>query len=148
MTIELNEGDKIYKIIEARTFGNNRKRFISKIDKNNKITLLTYTFDMDDIKEDGTIDNKEMMLLIREIDEDQFKFAIDTNYQIYPGFKILYEKNYSDKSLEDAIELMNLECSIITDVPIRTIIEEIKRKWLAKIVLCQYSTTKPKLNKE
>lgn len=128
MTIELKEGDRIYKIIEARTFGNIRKRFISKIDKNNKITILTYTFDMDDIKEDGTIDNKKMMLLIREIDEEGFKFAVDTNYKIYPGFKILYERNYSNKSLEEAIELMDLDNSIITDVSMRSILEELKRK--------------------
>lgn len=128
MTLELNKGDRIYKIIEARTFSNNRKMFISKIDKDNKITVLTYTFSEDDVKKDGTIANKEMMLLIKEIDEDQFKFVIDSNYRIYPEFKILCEKNYSDKSLEDAIELMNLENSIVADAPIRTIIEEIKRK--------------------
>lgn len=128
LTLKLKDGDRIYKIIEARTFGNNRKMFISKIDKNNKITVLTYTFNESDIKRDGTIDNKEMMLLMGEMDEEQFKFVIDTNYKVYPGFKILCEKNYSNKSLEEAIELMNLECSIVTDVPIRDIIDEIKRK--------------------
>jgi hypothetical protein len=128
ITIELNDGDRIYKIIEARTFGNNMKRFISKIDRKNKITVLTYTFNTDDIKKDQTIGNKQMMLLIKEIDEDKFQSVIDINYQMYPGFAILSEKNYSDKSLEDAIELMNLECSIVTDVPIRTILEELKRK--------------------
>ena len=127
ITLKLNDGDRIYKIIEARTFGNNMKRFISKVDKENKVTILTYTFDTDDIKEDGTIDNKQMMLLITEIDEDKFQSVIDINYEIYPGFEILLEKNYSDKSLEDAIELMNLECSIVTDSPIRTIIEKIRR---------------------
>lgn len=126
MTLELKEGDRLYKIIEAMTFGNNRKIFISKIDKNNKITILTYTFTTDDIKEDGTIENKTMMLLIREFDEDQFEFAMDINYRIYPGFKIIYEKDFSDKSLAEAIELLNLDDSIITDVPIKTIIEEIK----------------------
>lgn len=114
MTLELTEEDRIYKIIEARTFGNNRKIFISKIDKNNKISILTYTFDEEYIKEDRTIDNKQMVLLIKEIDKDQFKFVISTNYKIYPGFKILYEKDYNDKSLEDAIELINLEIPIIT----------------------------------
>ena len=128
MTIELEEGDRIYKIIEAMTFGNNRKRFIRKIDKNNMITVLTYTFDMDEIKEDGTIANKEMMLLIKNVYDDQFKFVVDVNYQAYPEFKILWEQNYSDKSLEEAIELMELESSIVTNVPIKTIIEEIKRK--------------------
>lgn len=113
MTLKLNEGDRIYKIIEARTFDNNRKRFISKIDKNNKITAFTYTFNDDDLKEDGTVDNKKMEMLIKNMDEDQFKLAIDINYQIYPGFKILWEKNYSDKNLEETIELMDLENSIV-----------------------------------
>lgn len=128
MTLKLKEGDRIYKIIEARTFDNNRKMFISKIDKNNKITVLTYTFNEEDVKEDRTVGNKTMMLLIKELEEDQFKHVIDINYKIYPGFKILCEKDYSDKSLEDAIELMNLECSIVADAPIRYIIEEIKKK--------------------
>jgi hypothetical protein len=127
ITIELNDGDRIYKIIEARTFGNNMKRFISKIDRKNKITVLTYTFNTDDIKKDQTIGNKQMMLLIKEIDEDKFQSVIDINYQMYPGFAILSEKNYSDKSLEDAIELMNLECSFVTDTPIKTIIEKTRR---------------------
>lgn len=108
MTLELNEGDRIYKIIEARTLDNTRKRIISKIDKNNKITAFTYTFDDRDIKEDGTVDNKEMGMLIKGMDEDRFKQFMDTNYQVYPGFKILWEKNYSDKSLEDDIELADL----------------------------------------
>lgn len=128
MSLKLKEGDRIYKIIEARTFSNNRKMFISKIDKNNKITILTYTFNEEDVRKDGTIKNKSMMLLIKEVDNDQFKYVIDMNYQIYPGFKIICEKDYSDKSLEDALELMNSECSIVADVPIRTIIEEIKKE--------------------
>ncbi len=114
MTLEISEEDRIYKIIEARTFGNNRKRFISKIDKNNKITILTYTFNDEDIKEDRTIDNKQMNLLIKEIDNDQFKFVIDTNYKIYPEFKIIYDKDYTDKTLEEAIELINLEMPTVT----------------------------------
>jgi len=109
MTLKLDEGDRIYKIIEARTFGNTRKRIISKMDKSRKITALTYTFNDKDIKEDGTIDNKEMMMLVKEMDEDRFKQFININYQVYPGFKILWEKNYSDKSLEEATTLMNLE---------------------------------------
>lgn len=109
MTLEIKEGDKIYKIIEARTFGGNRKNFISKIDKNGKITVLTYTFSEEDIKEDGTISNKLMMLLINDIDEYQFRQIIDLNRKTYPGFEILCEKDYSDKSLEDTIELINLE---------------------------------------
>ncbi len=126
MTINLKEGDRIYKIIEARAFGDTIKRFISKIDEDDNITILTYIFDNDDIKKDGSIRNKRMSMLIKNVSKDMFKFVIDVNYKIYPEFKILYEKDYSDKSLEDAIELMNLECSIITDVPIRTILEEIK----------------------
>jgi hypothetical protein len=60
------------------------------------------------------------MLLIKKVDDDQFKHIVDLNYQIYPGFKILWEKNYSDRSLEETIELMNLE--------IGTIIEDKKKK--------------------
>ncbi len=125
MTIELCDGDRIYKIVEAKTFGNNRKRFISKIDKNNKVTILTYTFDIDDIKDDRTIGDKKMMLLIKDIDEKDFNNVININYEVYPGFEIQYERYYGDKNLKDAIELMNLECSIVTDAPIKTIIEEI-----------------------
>lgn len=113
MTLKLNKGDRIYKIIEARTFDNIRKRFVSKIDKNNKITAFTYTFNDNDLKEDGTVDNKKMGMLINKMNKDQFKHAIDINYQIYPEFKILWEKDYSDKSLEEAIELMDSENSII-----------------------------------
>lgn len=127
MTLDLKEGDRMHKVIEARTFGNNRKMFISKIDKNNKITILTYTFDEDDVKKNGTIGNKQMMLLIKEIDDDQYKHVIGMNYQIYPGFKIIRDSDYSDKSLEEAIDLMNLENSIVADAPIKDIIEDIKK---------------------
>ncbi len=126
MTLEIREGDRLYKIIFAKTNIDQRKVFISKIDKNNKITVLTYTFDLSDIKEDGTVDNKKMMMLIKEFDDDKFKFIIDTNRKIYPDFKIIYEKNYNDKSLIEAIELMNLEKSIVTDIPINNIIQELK----------------------
>lgn len=128
MTIQLNKGDRIYKIIEARTFNGERKRFISKIDKNGKITILTYIFSDDDIKEDRTIEkeNKRMMLLIKEIDGEQFKDVIDIHYKIYPQFQILWEKDYSDKSLEESIELMNIEGTISTDTPIKDIIKEMK----------------------
>lgn len=128
MTLKLNKGDRIYKIIDAGTFSNERKRFISKIDKNGKITILTYIFSTDDIKEDGTVqkENKRMMLLIREIEEKQFSFVIDTNYRIYPQFKILWEKDYSDKSLEEAIELMNIDGHIKTDAALKDIITEIR----------------------
>ena len=44
MTLKLNKGDRLYKIIEAKTFDSERKRFISKIDKNGKVTILTYIF--------------------------------------------------------------------------------------------------------
>lgn len=102
MTIQLNEGDRLYKIIEAMTFGNERKRFISKIYRNGKITVYTYIFNKEDISEDRTIasENKRMELLIKDIDKDKFKLMMDTNYKIYPDFKIIWEKDYSDKSLE------------------------------------------------
>ena len=126
MTIQLNKEDRIYKIIETKTFGSERKRFISKIDKNGKVTVLTYIFSTDDIKEDGTIENenKRMMLLVKEIDEKQFGDVINANYEIYPQFQILWERDYRDKSLEDAIELMNIENIISTDVPIKDIIKK------------------------
>jgi hypothetical protein len=108
MTLEIKDGDRIYKIIEARTFGSNRKNFISKIDRSGRITVLTYTFSEEDVKEDGTISNKLMMMLIKDMDEDQFKSVIDLNYKTYPGFKILREKDYSNKSLEEAVRLMKL----------------------------------------
>lgn len=109
MTLEIKDGDRIYKIIEARTFGSNRKNFISKIDKNGEITVLTYTFSEEDVKEDGTISDKLMMLLINDIDKDQFRQIIDLNYKTYPEFEILCEKDYSNKNLEEVIELINLE---------------------------------------
>ena len=130
MTLQLNEGDRIYKIIEAEAFDNIRKRFISKIDKNKKVTILTYIYNIDNIdniKEDMTIVDKQMMLLIKEIPEEQFKLVVDLNYSIYPEFKIIYEKDYSDKDVADAIEWMNIEGSIATDVPIKTILDELKR---------------------
>lgn len=128
MTLKLNKGDRLYKIIEARTFNSERKRFISKIDENGKITILTYIFNDDDIKEDGTIEkeNKRMMLLINEIEKEQFNFLIDTNYKIYPQFQILWKKDYSDKTLEEAIESMNIEGIISTNAPIKDIINEIR----------------------
>lgn len=128
MTIQLQKGDRVYKIIEAKTFGTERKRFISKIDQNKKITILTYIFGMDDVKIDRTIDpeNKRMVLLIKDITEEQFKHVININYKIYPEFEIILEKDYSDKTLEDAIELMNIEASIRTNVPIKTILDEIR----------------------
>lgn len=128
MTLKLNEGDRLYKIIEAKTFGSERKSFISKIDKNGTITILTYIFSVEDIKEDGTIkkENKRMMLLIDKVEKEQFKGVIDINYKIYPQFQILWEKDYGDKSLAEAIELMNTEGIISTDVSIKDIIKEVK----------------------
>jgi len=127
MTIKIRKGDRFYKIIEARTFSTERKRFISKIDENGKVTILTYIFSDDDIKADGTIEkeNKRMMLLVGEIDEKDFNFVMDTNYKIYPQFQILWEKDYSDKSLEEALNLMNKDDIIDTDVPIKDIIKDI-----------------------
>jgi hypothetical protein len=130
MTIKLNKGDRLYKIIEAKTFNSERKRFISKIDNNGKITVLTYIFSEDDIKEDGTIEkeNKRMMLLIEKVEREQFKDIIDINYKVYPQFQILWEKDYGDKSLEEAIELMNIDGLISTDAPIKDIIKEMNGK--------------------
>lgn len=128
MTLQLYEGDRIYKIIEGKTFGNEYKRFISKIDKNGKITILTYIFNIKDIKNDRTIENenKRMMLLIKEIDKNQFDHIIELHYQIYPDFEIIFEKDYSDKNLEEALESLNVEGAIQTDVPIKSIIDEIR----------------------
>ena len=128
MTIQLNKEDRIYKIIEAKTFDNQRKRFISKIDKNGKVSILTYIFSADDIKEDGTIkhEDKGMMLSIKEVDKKQFMDIVNINKKIYPQFQILWEKDYSNKSLEDAIELLNIENIISTDIPIKKLIKEIK----------------------
>lgn len=128
MTLQLYEGDRIYKIIEGKTFDNEYKRFISKIDKNGKITILTYIFNIKDIKNDRTIENenKRMMLLIKEIDKNQFDHIIELHYQIYPDFEIIFEKDYSDKNLEEALESLNVEGAIQTDVPIKSIIDEIR----------------------
>ena len=126
MTLDLKKGDRIYKIIEASTFGSERKRIISKIDKDGKITVLTYIFGVNDLKEDMTVGNedKRMMLLIKDIDEQQFRDVINTNYGIYPQFKILLEKDYSDKNLADAIELMNMEN--IIHGPIKDFLKEMR----------------------
>lgn len=128
MTLQLNKEDRIYKIIEAKTFGSERKKIISKIDKNGKVTVLTYIFSTDDIRKDGTIEheNKRMMLLIKEIDEKQFKDVVNLNFVVYPQFQILWEKDYSDKSLEDAFDLMSMENIISADAPIEDIINEVK----------------------
>lgn len=128
MTLQLNKEDRIYKIIETKTFGSERKKIISKIDKNGKVTVLTYIFSAEDIREDGTIEheNKRMMLLIKEIDEKQFKDVVNLNYIVYPQFQILWEKDYSNKSLEDALDLMSMENIIISDAPIEDIIKEVK----------------------
>jgi len=127
MTLKMRKGDRFYKIIEARTFSAERKRFISKIDNNGKITVLTYIFSDTDIRKDGTInrENKRMMLLIEKIDEKDFKFIVDSNYKFYPQFQILWEKDYSDKSLEEALNLMDKDNIIDTDVPIKNIIRDI-----------------------
>ena len=127
MTLKLKKGDRFYKIIEARTFSAERKRVISKIDKNGKITVLTYIFNDEDLREDGTvaIENKRMSLLVNDI--EQFKFFMDTNYKVYPQFRILWEKDYSNKSLEEAIELMNIDNILATDIPIRDLIREISK---------------------
>lgn len=130
MTIQLAKDDRIYKIIEAVTFGKEIKRFISKIDKNNKITVYTYIYSIEDINEDGTIasENKRMGMLLKDIEKDQFDIVIDVNRKVYPGFKIIYEKNYEDKSIDEAVELMNLENSIKADVPIKNVLDEIKKE--------------------
>lgn len=129
MTLNLNKGDRLYKIIDGRTFSNEFKRFISKIDENGKVTILTYIYNIDDIKDDGTIDpkNKRMMLLIKGTDKEGFEEVININYRIYPKFEIILEKDYSDKPLEDALELMNLEGNIKANVSIKSIIDEIKK---------------------
>ena len=129
MTLKLKKGDRFYKIIEARTFSAERKRVISKIDKNGKITVLTYIFSDEDLREDGTvaIENKRMSILVNDIDKEQFKFFMDMNYKIYPQFRILWEKDYSNKSLEEAIELMNIDNILATDIPIRDLIREISK---------------------
>ena len=128
MTLQLNKEDRIYKIIETKTFGSERKKFISKIDKNGKVTVLTYIFSAEDIREDGTIEheNKRMMLLIKEIDKKQFKDIVNLNYMVYPQFQILWEKDYSNNSLEEAIDLMSKENIISADAPIEEIIKGVK----------------------
>lgn len=127
MTLKLKRGDRFYRIIEARTFSTERKRFISKIDQNGKVTIFTYIFSEDDIKEDGTIEkeNKRMALLIEEIDEKDFDFVMSTNYDIYPHFKILWEKDYRDKNLKEAIELMGKDNILSTDIPIEDLVKAI-----------------------
>lgn len=50
-----------------------------------------------------------MIMLVKEMDEDRFKQFMDVNYQVYPGFNILWERNYSDKSLEDDTKLIDSE---------------------------------------
>jgi len=58
------------------------------------VTVLTYIFSAEDIREDGTIEheNKRMMLLIKEIDEKQFKDVVNLNYTVYPQFKYFGKK--------------------------------------------------------
>lgn len=124
MTIKLEEGDRIYKMIDAITFGNERKRILSKIDKNGKITVFTYIFGIEDIKEDGTIENKRMAFLLKDLTEEQFRQMMEVNYFVYPEFKVIWEKDYSDKTLKEAIELMNMYNYIHTDVPIKKIIDD------------------------
>ncbi len=105
MTIELNEDDRLYKIIQAKTGnGEMRKRFMSKIDKNGKITMMTYIYFPEDVGEDDTIKNKQMRLLIKEIPVDFFYKIIESNRLVYPNFEIEYELDLSHLTLKEAFE--------------------------------------------
>ncbi len=128
MTLEFEKGDRLFKIIEAKTFSSQMKRIISKIDDKGKITVFTYTFDIEDMEKDGSVppEKKYMGLLIKDIDIQGFKFMLETNYKVYPNFKILWEEDYSNLSLKDALELMNIKSLIKSDVPIKDLLDSIK----------------------
>lgn len=104
MTLETFPGDRLFKFIEAKTFDSQRKKFLSKIDKDGKVTVYTYTYDLKDTTPDGRILKRSNRMLVQLKSENEFQNVINVNLCIYPGFEILFERDYSDMTVEQALK--------------------------------------------
>lgn len=113
MTLELSPGDRFYKFIEAKTFSTQRKKFLSKIDKNGKVTVYTYTYDMLETTSDGKILERHNAMLVGPIEEKEFQTVIAVSRSVYPRFEIVFEKDYSHMTQEEAFEEMRKDDLII-----------------------------------
>lgn len=104
--LKIFPGERCYKFIEVKTFDSQRKKFLSKIDKNGKITIYTYTYDLNETTQDGRILNRHNTMLIGPIPEIEFQTVINVNICVYPEFEILFEKDYSHMTQEEAFKEM------------------------------------------
>lgn len=108
--MDLDYTDRIYKTIDARIGPNKFMRILSKIDKDGNITIEFYNYNREDVcKDDGTIKNKKDRYITKPISKDRFNNVIDKFSLIYPEFEIIGMTDFSNMTLEEAIEVIELE---------------------------------------
>jgi len=103
--------DRIYKTIDAHVrhdkFGHTKRmRILSKIDKDENVTVEFYYYYKEDIGKDGTIKNKRDRYITNKISINKFNEMISRFSEIYPEFEIIGMTDLSSMTLKEAIEAM------------------------------------------
>ena len=103
--MDLDYTNRIYKTIDVFIGNNKFMRILSKIDKEQNITVEFYYYYKEDIdKKDGIITNKRNAYITKPISISKFDEMINKFPELYPEFKILGMTNHSNMALKDAIE--------------------------------------------
>lgn len=107
--MKLDTTDRIYKTIDAKIGSNKFMRILSKIDKDDNITVEFYNYYKEDVdKKDGTIKNKRDAYIAEPVSIEKFNDIISKFSLIYPGFEIIGMTDHSNISLKEAIEKIEL----------------------------------------
>lgn len=108
--MDLDLTDRIYKTIDANIGRNKFMRILSKIDKDGNITVEFYHYYKEDIdKNDGIIKNKRNIYITKHIDMHKFDDMISKFSLIYPELEIIGMTDFSNMSLNHAIEIIKTE---------------------------------------
>ena len=103
--MDLGNTDRIYKTIDASIGHNKFMRILSKIDKDEGVTMEFYNYYKGDIdKGDGTIKNKGNRYIAELVSIDKFDEVINKFPDLYPEFKIIGVTDHSNMTLEEAVE--------------------------------------------
>lgn len=107
--MEMEYTDRIYKTIDARIGLNKFMRILSKIDKDDNVIAEFYNYHKEDIdKKDGTIKNKRNAYITESISKNKFNDMVDKFSLIYPEFEIIGMTDFSNVTLKEAIEMIEL----------------------------------------
>lgn len=107
--MKLDHTDRIYKTIDASIGENKFMRILSKIDKNQDVTVEFYHYHREDIDtKDRTIKNKRNRYITNTMSISKFEEMISRFPELYSEFKILGATDNSNLTLNEVIKRIEI----------------------------------------